>query len=67
MPSFLQNIGPTELILLAIIIVALFGSKILISLGKTAGESFKEIKNIKKTFKDAVENEDKEDQKTSES
>ena len=59
MPSFLQNIGPTEIILIAIIIIALFGSKILVSLGKTAGESLKEIKNIKKTFKDAVEDEDK--------
>jgi sec-independent protein translocase protein TatA len=62
MPSFLQNIGPTEIILIAIIIIALFGSKILVSLGRTAGESLKEVKNIKKTFKDAVGDEDKEKQ-----
>jgi TatA/E family protein of Tat protein translocase len=58
MPSFLKNISPTELIILAIILILLFGSKVLISLGKTAGESLKEIKKVKKTIVESVEDND---------
>jgi len=61
MLNFLNNIGPTELILLAVILIALFGAKAFTSLGKTAGESLKEVKNIKRSFNDAVE--DKEPEK----
>ena len=61
MLNFLNNIGPTELILLAVILIALFGAKAFTSLGNTAGESLKEVKNIKRSFNDAVE--DKEPEK----
>ncbi len=52
--GFLKNIGPTELIILALIVVVFFGAKIATKLGKASGETYKEIKNIKKTFTEAV-------------
>jgi Sec-independent protein translocase protein TatA len=56
--NFLKNISPTELIILAAILLLLFGSKIFVSLGKTSGETLKEIKKIKKNFTEAVEDEE---------
>lgn len=61
MINFIKNISPTELIILAAILLVLFGAKAFTSLGKTAGESLKEVKNIKRSFNDAVE--DKEPEK----
>jgi TatA/E family protein of Tat protein translocase len=58
MPDFLKNISPTEMIILAIIIILLFGSKVLISLGKTAGESIREIKKVKKSIVESVDDND---------
>ena len=63
MLNFLKNLSPTELIIIAVILIGLFGSKIFISLGRTAGESVKEIKNIKKSFTDVVEDSDKKEDK----
>ena len=60
MMNFIRNLSVTEIIILAVILIGLFGSKIFISLGKTAGQSLKEMKNIKKSFTDAVSDEDKE-------
>ncbi|MBN1169176.1 twin-arginine translocase TatA/TatE family subunit [Candidatus Woesebacteria bacterium] len=57
--GFLKNLGPTEIIILAVILILLFGAKAFKSLAKTAGQSFKEMKNIKKNFTDAVEDGDK--------
>lgn len=53
--AFLKNIGTTEWIILGAILILIFGSKALISLGKTGGETFREIKKIKKSFKEAVQ------------
>lgn len=53
--NFIKNIGPTELIIIAIILVILFGSKVVAKLGRTSGETFKEIKNIKKEFTEAIQ------------
>lgn len=55
MLNFLKNIGPIELLAIGLILVALFGAKIVTSLGKTGGETFKEIRKIKKTFTEAIE------------
>jgi len=55
MLNFIKNIGPTELIIIAIILVILFGSKVVAKLGRTSGETFKEIKNIKKEFTEAIQ------------
>ena len=58
MLNWIKNIGPTEWIIIALIIVILFGAKIASRLGKAGGETFKEIKNVKKTFTDAVKDDE---------
>jgi len=55
MPGFLKNISSTELVILAVILITLFGSRAFISLGKTAGESVKELKKIRKNIFEPVE------------
>lgn len=57
--GFLKNLGPTEIIILSLIFVVLFGAKAFKSIAKTAGESFREMKNIKKNFSEAVDDGDK--------
>jgi len=63
MLNFIKNIGPTELIVLASILILLFGGKAIISLARTAGESLREIKKIKKNFTEAVGGDSKESNK----
>ena len=63
MLNFLKNISPTEIIIILVIVVILFGGKFATRLGKMTGESFKEIKNIKKNIKDAVEDEPQKEKK----
>ena len=48
--DFIKNIGPTELIIIALILIVIFGSKVMIGLAKTGGETVKEVKKIKKEF-----------------
>jgi len=60
MLTFLKNIGPTEIALIALIFIVLFGAKALISLARTSGQTFKEIKKIKKSFTEALEEEEPE-------
>lgn len=55
MMNFIKNISPIELAILGTIAVLLFGSKTFIKLGKTGGESLKEIKQIKKNLTDAFD------------
>ena len=42
------GLGPTELIIIAVIILFIFGAKRLPRIGKAMGETVKEVKNIKK-------------------
>ncbi len=56
--SFLNNIGPTELGIIVVILIILFGAKLVTNLARTSGASVKEIKNIKNEFTKAVEGED---------
>jgi len=59
MLNFIKNISPVEWLVLLIILFILFGRGFLTRLGKAGGETVKEIKNVKKSFTDAVEgNED---------
>ena len=58
MLNFLTNIGPTELIIIALILVVIFGSKVVTGLGKTGGETVREIKKIKKSFTESLEDEE---------
>lgn len=53
--NFIKNISPLELGAIALILVALFGAKAVTNLGRMGGETFREIKKIKKTFTEAVE------------
>jgi Sec-independent protein translocase protein TatA len=53
--NFIKNIGPTELAVIALVVILFFGSRVLVGLGKTGGETFREIKKIKKGFSDVVE------------
>jgi len=57
--NFLKNLSPTELGILIAIIVILFGGKAIMSIARTAGESFREIKKINKNFKEAISDDDK--------
>lgn len=52
--QFLKNIGPMEWALIAFILIVLFGSKIVKTLGRTSGETLKELKNIKKSFNEGI-------------
>jgi len=48
--DFLKNICPTEIIVLVVIVLIFFGSKIAVRLGRAGGETVKEIKKIKDEF-----------------
>lgn len=56
--NFIKNLSPWELGAIGLILVALFGAKIVTSLGKTGGETFREIKKIKRTFTEAIQDGD---------
>lgn len=53
--NFIKNIGTTEWIIIGLIVVVFFGGKIAMKLGKAGGETFREIKKIKKNFTEAIE------------
>lgn len=53
--NFIKNIGTTEWIVIGLLIVIFFGGKIATRLGRASGETFREIKKIKKNFTEAVE------------
>ncbi len=46
------GLGPTELIIILVIILFIFGAKRLPDIGKGLGGAVREFKNIKKTIKD---------------
>lgn len=60
--NFIKNISPTELIIIVLILVVLFGGRAITRLGRTGGETVKEIKNIKRGFLESIED-DKPDKK----
>ena len=51
---FLGNLGTTEILIIGIILVVLFGGKKLSQLARGLGESGKELKNAKKEFDSAI-------------
>lgn len=55
MLNFIRNLGPTELIIIGVILIVFFGAKRIAGLGKASGEAVKEVKKIKKEFSGAVE------------
>ena len=58
--DFIKNISPTEIAIIAVILILIFGAKLIIGLGKTSGETVREIKKIKKEFTKAIDIDDKE-------
>jgi sec-independent protein translocase protein TatA len=46
--GFLQNIGTTEVIIIAVVLVVLFGSKKIVDLARGLGQSTKELKKAGK-------------------
>jgi Sec-independent protein translocase protein TatA len=56
--NFIKNISPTEIVIIIVVLFVLFGSSTLVRMGKTGGETLKEIKNIKKSFIEAVKDDD---------
>ncbi|MDO8488156.1 MAG: twin-arginine translocase TatA/TatE family subunit [bacterium] len=52
MLPFLQNIGPTEVIIIAVVLVILFGGKKIPEFGRGLGE-------VAKTFKQALQGQSK--------
>ena len=57
--DFIKNISPTEIAIIAVILILIFGAKLIIGLGKTSGETVREIKKIKKEFTKAIDIDDK--------
>ena len=55
MLNFFKNLGPTEIIIIALILIVFFGAKIITKLGRVGGQTFKEVKNIKKNFSEAID------------
>ena len=56
--DFIKNIGSTEIIVIVVILVLIFGARAIRGLGKTSGETVKEMKEIKKEFTKAIGTED---------
>ncbi|MDO8503825.1 MAG: twin-arginine translocase TatA/TatE family subunit [bacterium] len=48
--GFLSNIGTTELIIIALVLLFLFGGKKLTELARGAGETGRELKKVKREF-----------------
>lgn len=63
MLDFIKNISPVEWAVLVLILFLLFGRKFLTNLGKASGETVREVKNIKKSFNEAVEGEEEKPKK----
>lgn len=63
--DFIKNISATELIIIVLILVVLFGGKAIAKgIAKKSGETVKEAKKIKKEFTDAVEGDNDKPDKT---
>lgn len=62
---FLGNIGSTEIIIIAVVLLVLFGGKKVNEFARGIGEAGKELKKAKKEFQSAFEEEEKQEQKPS--
>lgn len=58
MLNFINNIGPSEIIILLIVVFVLFGAKAMTRFARTSGETVKEMKKVKQTFTQALEDEE---------
>ncbi len=55
--AFLDNIGTTELIIIGVVLLVIFGGKRMTEWARSLGETGKELKKVKKEFSSALENE----------
>lgn len=55
MLDFTKNISPTELIVIALILLLLFGRKVLVGIARSAGETMREVKKVKNGLSEAIE------------
>ncbi|OGG26118.1 hypothetical protein A2960_03945 [Candidatus Gottesmanbacteria bacterium RIFCSPLOWO2_01_FULL_39_12b] len=62
---FLSNIGSTELVIIGVVLLVLFGGKKLSELARGIGESGRELKKAKKEILNAFNETEDEDQKES--
>jgi sec-independent protein translocase protein TatA len=60
------GLGPTELIIIAVIILFIFGAKRLPGIGKTLGETVREVKNIRKEMGSKTADKVQDDKETTE-
>ena len=54
-----RNIGTVEIIIIAVVLLILFGGKKLPELARGIGESGRELKKAQKEFQDAIKDDDK--------
>lgn len=54
-----KNISSTEIIIIGLILIVIFGAKAVTKLGKTTGETVKEMKKIKKEFTTSLDEDGK--------
>lgn len=52
------NLGTTEIIIIAVVIIVLFGAKFLPKMGKSLGESKVEMKKAAKDLQGAIKNDE---------
>jgi Sec-independent protein translocase protein TatA len=64
--NFIKNIGPVEWAVIILILVMVFGRKIVTGLGRAAGATFKEIKSVKKGITKTIEVDEPESDKKEE-
>lgn len=57
--DFIRNISPTELLIIVLILVLLFGAKIMTRVARMSGETVKEIKKAKSEFTKSIESDGK--------
>ena len=53
--NFIKNLSPIEIGIIVLILVVLFGAKAITGLARTGGKSFIEIKKVKQTFTEAID------------
>jgi len=55
MLDFIKNISSTELLIIGAVLLIFFGSRVVTNMAKGAGETLKEVKKIKRSFNEALE------------
>jgi len=62
--NFIKNIGSTEIIILVVILIIIFGARAMMGIGRKSGEAVKGFKQVKKEFTEALKEDDDKSSKT---